>query len=333
MKKKSKIILITSIALIFALIAFSAYLRKDEKAVKGKNKTTVFVVESAKSKKGEIKDYIKINGNVEPVRNIDIYPDIAGKLSRLKVLLGESVKAGQIIAEIDPSKPGLSYALSPVRSTITGTITSLPYEVGATITLNTAVATVGDLSLLQIRTEVAEPYAGKINIGTPATASFVAWPNRTFNTHIVEISPIVSNITRSIRIKLEFDKEYPELKAGMFASIKLVTDTMKNTVLVPSISVVTRDAKKYVFVVQEKKASMVQVSTGLNVDGVTEITSGIPENTEIVVKGQNLLDDGVEIDVINKEGVKKEVSNKEGTNKEISNKEGTNKESAAGGNS
>ena len=301
MKKRVKVVLII---IVILLVSGSVYLRKDKvakKSAKGSGKNTVFTVETTKSKLGTIIDYVKINGNVEPVRNIDIYPDNAGKLSSLSVALGDSVKTGQIIAQIDPSKPGLSYTLSPVRSTITGTVTSLPYEVGATISLSTAIATVGDLSLLQIRTEAAELYAGKIHIGTPADASFVAWPGKIFKAHIVEISPVVSNITRTISLKLEFNEKHPELKAGMFASIKLVTETRKNTVLVPSVCVVTRGEEKYVFVAKDDKAIMTQVSTGLDVDGVIEITSGIPKDTEIVVKGQNLLDDGVDINIINKE--------------------------------
>ena len=300
MKKRVKVILIIVVVI---LVAISAYLRKDMKpkqAGRGSS-STVFTVETTRSTKGEITDYIKINGNVEPVRNIDIYPDAAGKLNRLTVALGDSVRTGQIIAEIDPSRPGLSFALNPVRSTIAGTITSLPYEVGATISLSSAVATVGDLSHLQIITEVAEPYVGKIDIGTRGDVSFVAWPERVFNTHIVEISPVVNPLTRTISIKLEFSRRYPELKAGMFASIRLLTETRRDIIIVPSGAVVTRGGGRYVFVVEDDKAVMTQVFTGLTVDGVTEIISGIPVDTEIVVRGQNLLDDGVDINILNRE--------------------------------
>ncbi|MCL2481536.1 MAG: efflux RND transporter periplasmic adaptor subunit, partial [Spirochaetaceae bacterium] len=135
----------------------------------------------------------------------------------------------------------------------------------------------------------------------PADASFVAWPGKTFKTHIVEISPVVSNVTRTISLKLEFDEKHPELRAGMFASIKLVTETKKNVILVPSVCVVTRGEGKYVFIAQDNKAVMTLVSVGLDVDGVAEIIAGLAEDAEIVLRGQNLLDDGVDINVINKE--------------------------------
>jgi RND family efflux transporter MFP subunit len=252
------------------------------------------------SQRGEIADYIRINGNVMPVRNIDIFPDTAGRLSRLMVSLGDNVTDGQVIAQIDPSRPGLSFALSPVRSTISGTITSLPYDVGATISLTTAVAAVGDLTRLQIRAEVPEPHVGKIGIGTRANVSFVAWPKRVFSTRVIEISPVVNNITRTISVRLEFDRSYSELKAGMFASITMFTETRRDIVIVPSAAVVIREGGRFVFVVEDDKVVKTPVTIGLNVDGVTEITSGISENMEIVVRGQNLLDDGVGVNVLNR---------------------------------
>ena len=304
MRKRAKVLVIVGIIIILVLTALSVYIRKDmapKQAARGRGGVTVFTVETAKSQSGDITDYVRINGDVDPVRKVDIFPDIAGRLSRLTVTLGDSVTEEQIIAQIDPSRPGLSFALSPVRSTIGGTITSLPYEAGATVSLSSIIATVGDLSLLQIRTEVPEQHVGKIRLGTRAEVSFVAWPERVFNTRIVEISPIVNNVTRTKRVRLEFDRTYPELRAGMFASIKLFTETRRNAVLIPASAVVTRNEGAFVFVVEDNKAVMTRVVPGLTVDEVMEIVSGITADTEIVVRGQNLLDDGVGVNVINRE--------------------------------
>ncbi|MCL2294448.1 MAG: efflux RND transporter periplasmic adaptor subunit [Spirochaetes bacterium] len=307
MRKKNKIILAAAgIITILALVAISVYFRLNAESrqtqARGRGGPTIFAVESARSQKGELADHIRINGNVMPVRNIDIFPDIAGKLSRLPVALGDRVTAGQVIAEIDPSRPGLSFALSPVRSTITGTVTSLPHEVGATISLATAVATVGDLTRLQIRTEVPEAHVGNIGIGTRANVSFVAWPGRIFTTRIVEISPVVSNITRTISVRLEFDRIYPELKAGMFASITMFTETRSDIIIVPAAAAVIREGGRFIFVIEDDKVIMTPVTIGLTVDGMTEITSGISEGVEIVVRGQNLLDDGAMVNVLNRPG-------------------------------
>ncbi|MCL2791849.1 MAG: efflux RND transporter periplasmic adaptor subunit [Spirochaetaceae bacterium] len=305
MRKRATVLLVIGIIIISALVALSIYMRQDAGSGQGRGRgrwvPTVFAVESARSTRGDLADFVRINGNIEPVRQVDIFPDVAGRLSRLAVTLGDSVSTGQVLAEIDPSRPGLSFSLNPVRSTITGTITALPHEVGATISLASVVATVGDLSLLQIRTEVPEQHVGKVRVGTRAEVSFVAWPGRVFNTRIVEISPIVSTLTRTTSVRLEFDRNYPELMAGMFASIKLFTETRRDVVLIPSAAVVRREGRTFVFVVQDDKAVLTQVYIGLSVDGITEIISGLPVDTEIVVRGQNLLDDGVDVNVLNRE--------------------------------
>ncbi len=301
MKKRTRIILASAAALIVLLAALAVINRigAERKKVKmGASDSAVFTVETAMNRRGDITDYIKINGDVKAARSIDIYPDAAGKLRKLHIAIGDHVNTNQVIAEIDPSKPGLSYALSPVRSTITGTVTSIPYEAGATVSATTPVATIGDLSFLQVEAEIAEPDIGKIGMGTKGELTFVAWPGKTYNAHVVEISPVVNTTTRTMIIKLEFDKNYPEIKAGMFASAKLFTETKLNVILVNSDAVVIREGSQYVFTASGNKAVMNRVETGLTVDGITEIISGIPSGAEVVIKGQNLLDDGVDINVI-----------------------------------
>ncbi|MDX9802103.1 MAG: efflux RND transporter periplasmic adaptor subunit [Spirochaetia bacterium] len=301
MNKKTKIRIAVIASVIIVLLASIAVFnrigqeRKADKKNQAAATDAVFTVETSIAGRRDITDYIRINGDVEAVRSIDIYPDTAGKLSKLYISIGSYVKNGQAIAEIDPSKPGLSFALSPVRSTINGTVTSIPYEAGATVSPSTPVATIGDLSMLQVEAEIAEPYIAKVEMGTKGEVSFAAWPEKKYEAHIVEISPVVNKRTRTMGIKLEFDKNYPEIKAGMFASLKLFTETRKNVIFVSSETIVTRGGDKSVFTVSEGKAVMKRVVTGITVDGLTEVISGIAEGEEIVTRGQNLLDDGVDV--------------------------------------
>ncbi len=304
MDKKTKIkIAVTASVIILVLAALAVFNRigQDKKTAgnkPGSPEAAVFTVETSIAGRGDITDYIRINGDVKAVRSIDIYPDTAGKLKVLNVSIGSYVKNNQVIAEIDPSKPGLSYAFSPVRSTINGTVTAISYEAGATVSVSTPVATIGDLSMLQIEAEIAEPDIAKIKMGTKGEVLFAAWPEKKYEAHIVEISPVVNSITRTMGIKLEFDKNYPEIKAGMFASVKLLTETRKNVIFIPSETIVTRGGYKNVFSASGGKAVMNRVETGITVDGFTEILSGISEGEEIITRGQNLLDDGVDINIL-----------------------------------
>ena len=115
-----------------------------------------------------IKDYIELNGDVKAKVETTLFPDAMGKLVNIRVNIGDFVRKNQIIAEIDPSKPGMNFALSPVKTTITGTVTSLPIEIGSTVTLQTAIAKVGQLNELEIVTYISEKYIRKMKKGLKA---------------------------------------------------------------------------------------------------------------------------------------------------------------------
>jgi hypothetical protein len=61
--------------------------------------------------------------------------------------------------------------------------------------------------------------------------------------------------------------------------------------------VVTRHGETYVFTLNENGATegsveMLPISAGVTLSGLTEITSGLHEGTEVVVQGQQLLSGG-----------------------------------------
>jgi multidrug efflux pump subunit AcrA (membrane-fusion protein) len=110
-------------------------------------------------KKETIQSTIKVTGDISSTSEINIFPDTSGKVTRILKNLGETVSKGEIIAYVDPSKPGSSYVSSPVIATISGTIIDLPVDIGDTVNNGTMIATIGSLTDLKITTNVAEKYA------------------------------------------------------------------------------------------------------------------------------------------------------------------------------
>ena len=67
-------------------------------------------------KKETIQSTIKVTGDISSTSEINIFPDTSGKVTRILKNLGETVSKGEIIAYVDPSKPGSSYVSSPVTA-------------------------------------------------------------------------------------------------------------------------------------------------------------------------------------------------------------------------
>jgi membrane fusion protein (multidrug efflux system) len=284
-----------------------------------------------------IENYIKINGNVVAETEISVYPDIAGKVSGIMVRVGEYVKKGQVVAMVDPSLPGSTYVESPVKATISGTVTDVVAELGQSVTQSIPIVKIGSLDNLQVETFVPERFIGNMAIGKRAELSFDPYPEKTFEAKVVEMSPVLDTEARTLEITLSFVDAENLVKAGMFAEIKLVTEVKKNAVAIPSDCVVRRDGKSVVFVLesnvsedgielseqmqQEGKTPPAEntpsggstqsfdyptvtqraVKTGISVDGVTEIIEGLEPGETVVSRGQTLLENGSHVQVVDTE--------------------------------
>ena len=87
----------------------------------------------------------------------------------------------------------------------------------------------------------------------------------------------------------------------MYASIKLITKTKKNAIVIANNVVVTRNEQDVVYIVDPKtnKAKMSPVKKGIRVDDKQEILMGIVPGDLVVVKGQALLNDGATVKIVN----------------------------------
>ena len=260
---------------------------------------TVFAVTVTDAVSGHIRDLLEVNGDVIPDSSVDLYADNSGKLARLYVELGDYVRKGQIIAEVDPSKPGMSYTANPVKAEISGTVTSLPFDIGDTVSTQVPVATIGKLQHLQVRTYIPERFISRISLGMKADLSFEAYPGEEFSAEVSELSPVVDELSRTMEIKMDLTDESGKIKAGMYAKISLITEVKENIVRIPSDCIMDRFGETFVFVMDgDEKVARRIVKEGIRIGGVSEITEGLDEGETIIYQGQTLLDDGAPVKVV-----------------------------------
>ena len=260
----------------------------------------VYAVTGYKTVTGNLDDYLEFGGDVSSVSAVDVIPDMAGKISSIKVNVGDMVKKDDVIAYVDASRPGMNYKASPVKAPISGRIISFTPMLGTTVSQSMAIAKISNTDELEIKVSVPERFISRIHNNQMASVSLDAYPGVTFYATIFEVSPVLDTSTRTMDVKLRLTKKDERIKVGMYARIHLVTETVKNATVIPSSCVVTRDEKPYVFVISSdsKQASLRSVTVGMTVDNKSEIVSGLSEGEVIVIKGQSLLNDGAKINVI-----------------------------------
>jgi RND family efflux transporter MFP subunit len=193
---------------------------------------------------------------------------------------------------VDPSRPGEVYSRSPVVSTISGTVLSAPVSAGDTISAQTAVITVGDLSALVVETFVPERFVTAARLGLPAQVSLEALPGETFSAVVDEVSPILDPASRTLRIRLRFTRRDERIKAGMFAMVSLVTNSRRGVPVIPRGSVINTYGSWIVFTVDEGNiARRREITLGLESETLLEVTGGLELGERVVTAGQNFLSD------------------------------------------
>jgi multidrug efflux pump subunit AcrA (membrane-fusion protein) len=255
---------------------------------------------------GTIENSVVINGDVLARNQVSIFPTVGGTLVEVRLGLGDRVNRGDIVAMVDPSRPGEVYSRSPVVSTISGTVLQTPYSIGDTVSAQSAVYVVGDLSGLRIETFVPERFVSSINQGLGAQVRLEAIPGEIFYAEVDEVSPVLDPASRTLRIKLRFAdrasgqaRADSRIKAGMFATISLVTNTRANVPVIPRAAVINTYGSWIVFTVDENSiARRRELELGIENEELFEITGGVELGERVVSQGQNFLTDGDPVRVV-----------------------------------
>ncbi|MDR1352894.1 MAG: efflux RND transporter periplasmic adaptor subunit [Treponema sp.] len=267
----------------------------------------VFAVNTIAAVQGQIRDYLALSGDIVAGSSVDVYSDVAGKVSRLRVAVGDRVTRNQPVAEVDPSRPGMDYVASVVRAPIAGTITSLPAQLGMTVSQAVPLARIAGGSALEIKLYVAERFISKMARGLPCEITLDAWPGEVFRGSVSEVAPVVDPGSRTMEVRVNVDNQGSRLKAGMFAKVRIITDRKENIVKIPSSAMVQRFGEDYVFTAEQDLedpsilvARRKLIVPGIIVDGVLEVTQGLRPDEDVIVRGQTLLEDGARINIIDR---------------------------------
>jgi RND family efflux transporter MFP subunit len=137
-------------------------------------------------------------------------------------------------------------------------------------------------------------------MGLGAQVSFEAMPGESFDAAVSEISPVLDPASRTLRIRLQFqgpsgsaNRPDPRIRAGMFATVSLVTNSRANIPVIPRGSVINTYGSWIVFVVnQNSVAERREISLGLENEELVEVTEGLRPGERVVSAGQNFLSNG-----------------------------------------
>lgn len=156
--------------------------------------------------------------------------------------------------------------------------------------------TIHRLDPIHMRIDVPQERIAEAKIGQQAEVVLDSYPQETFEGTLVALSPQVDTETRVLSAVLEIPNPDHRIRAGIsgFARFR----SPKEGMTVPLTAVIEINRKAMTFVIEHGVARMREIRTGQVVEtGVTEVLDGLQPGEEVVVFGQQYLEDGDLVDV------------------------------------
>lgn len=85
---------------------------------------------------------------------------------------------------------------------------------------------------------------------------------------------------------------------GTYLEGRFMVNKQNDVIIIPSNAVIYRGNKQSVYIVENNKAKSVEITTGEGRDGRVVVTSGLKIGDELIVSGNRVLYDGVDVNII-----------------------------------
>lgn len=174
---------------------------------------------------------------------------------------------------------------SKIRAPIAGTVVELPVKVGELMQPGSVLVRITDLGHLYVKAQIDEVDLSKLRVGQRADVQFDTQPNVKYEAVLFEISPAVSVEklkSRNVTVKLRLAQPPPFLRPGMSADVEIVVDVVKNVLMVPAQTVMSKDKEHFVYVLAEGKTAKRVIERGHANWDYIEVRQGLAAGDQVI---------------------------------------------------
>jgi HlyD family secretion protein len=178
-----------------------------------------------------------------------------------------------------------------------------PVSAGGGFT-RSGIATIVDMSSLEIEVDVSESYINRVHSGQPIEAVLDAYPDWRIPAHVIATIPSADRQKATVRVRIGFEKLDPRILPDMGVKVSFLSERPKTEdtaprarLLVPKTSVRSAEGREVVFVVHDNRLERRAVKTTAASGDQVEIVSGLTAGEQIVVDGPADMKDGDRVTV------------------------------------
>jgi len=299
--------------------------KADEEDSKPANPT--LLVSAARAELHPMTSELRLLGKTVAMRHVIIRAPTAGRVIGMKLVSGDSVRRGQVVAhvinreieaaeaglaiarKIDPQDaPGLTESVQrynhtagiPVPAPEAGVVSAPPVSTGQMVAdLDTMVDLI-DPASLYIDTQVPVSQLSLIRPGMTATVTTPFRPGIQFPARIDAILPSFDAASASSSVRTDFIGSDRIAQANAPVEVRVETASVPDAIVVPAAALFQDQGvdRYHVFVIgADGKAHKRDIKVGLRDKDLVQVTDGVKQGDVVVTSGGYALSDGLGVHV------------------------------------
>jgi multidrug efflux pump subunit AcrA (membrane-fusion protein) len=180
-----------------------------------------------------------------------------------------------------------------VPAPISGTVTSRSVNAGEVVDANKELMRITDLSTVWVIVQAYERDLARLRVGSGASITSDAFPERLFRGHITYIDPQLDESTRTAKVRVEVANPGRVLRFGMYvrAAFGALGQAERTMPVVPAAAVQSIGSQEIVFVPTSEpgRFELRPVRLGVETNGVRAVLEGLTVGEKVVTNGSFML--------------------------------------------
>lgn len=185
-----------------------------------------------------------------------------------------------------------------VKSPSKGIVSYMNIREGEIATNSSPTMIISNLDRVYLETFITDRIVDKVNKGDEVLVDIPSFSIEDYKCSIDEISvgPSMENGMYRIRVFIENDDH--KIRPGAFGKVRIKLDKREKAVVIPSDAVIDKNGEKVIYIVEDGVAVEKKISLGLDTGEKVEITKGLNGGEKLIIKGQNYVQDGIQVKVV-----------------------------------
>ena len=210
-------------------------------------------------------------------------------------LAGVESQVDQAQMAYDQAREGLEDV--KITSPVSGVVSQVNINEGGLATNAQPSVVILDISDMFVEIDIPEKIVSQISEGQDVNID-ISVVNKMSEGIIQTISPSPDERTKLYKARILIDELPEEVKTGMFVRASFAINAKEDIIAVKNEVIIEEGEKNYVFLAEDGKAVKTLVELGIESGDYVEIVDGLKKDEELIVKGQDYVDDGSKLKVI-----------------------------------